>query len=160
MCFKYTIYQKVIGHPCKPRHLRSCAPSRPLPINSVRDRTAASVASKMPRSTELSEFEKGVIVGYHRNGRSIRDISSELKYPKSTVGYVIRKWKVSGDCRNVPRPGRPTKLGVRDRRVLSREIRKNRTQPLSHNREEIQHASVTDASMNTILKEAHLLGYH
>ncbi|GIY92236.1 hypothetical protein CEXT_253791 [Caerostris extrusa] len=29
------------------------------------------------------------------------------KYPKSTVAYVIKKWKVSGDCRNVPRVGRP-----------------------------------------------------
>src|SRR5215510_11052761 len=114
----------------------------------------------MPRSSELSEFGKVVIVGYHRNGRSIRDISSELKYPKSSVGYVIRKWKVSGDCRNVPRPGRPTKVGVRDRRVLSREIRKYRTQLVADIREEFQQASGTVVSMNTIRKEADLLGYH
>ncbi|GIX84657.1 transposable element Tc1 transposase [Caerostris extrusa] len=62
----------------------------------------------MPRSSELSDFEKGIIIGYHKCGRSLRDISSDLKYTKSTVGYVIKKWKVSGDCRNVPRVGRPT----------------------------------------------------
>ena len=90
----------------------------------------------MASNPELSDFEKGVIVGYPRNGRSIRGIASELKYPKSTVAYVIRKWKVSGDCRNVARPGRPTKLGVGDRRVLSRTIRKNRTLPIAHIREE------------------------
>ncbi|GIY99296.1 hypothetical protein CEXT_289021 [Caerostris extrusa] len=56
----------------------------------------------MPRSSELSGFEKGIIIGYHKCGRSLRDISSDLKYPKSTVAYVIKKWKVSGDCRNVP----------------------------------------------------------
>ena len=33
-----------------------------------------------------------------------------LKYPKSTVAYVIKKWKVSGNCWNVPRVGGPTKL--------------------------------------------------
>ncbi|GIY68322.1 protein-tyrosine sulfotransferase [Caerostris extrusa] len=50
-----------------------------------------------------------------------------------------KKWKVSGDCRNVPRVGRPTKLG--NRRVLTREIRKNRTQPMALIREEFQQAS-------------------
>ncbi|GIY33696.1 transposable element Tc1 transposase [Caerostris darwini] len=85
----------------------------------------------MPRSSELSDFEKGIIIGYHKCGRSLRGISSDLKYPKSTVANVIKKWKVSGDCRNVPRVGRPTKLGDRDRRVLTREICKNRTRPKS-----------------------------
>ena len=113
----------------------------PAPLNIVRESSSASVVCKMPRSSELSEFEKGVIVGYHRNGRSIRDISSELQYPISTVAYVIGKWKKSGDCRNVPRPGRPTKLGVRDRRVLAREIQKIRTKSMGHIREEFQQAS-------------------
>ncbi|GIX75141.1 hypothetical protein CEXT_392761 [Caerostris extrusa] len=51
--------------------------------------------------------------------------------PKIDSGLWIKEWKVSGDCRNVPRVGRPTKLGDRDRRVLTREIRKNRTQPMA-----------------------------
>ncbi|KAG8181585.1 hypothetical protein JTE90_017334 [Oedothorax gibbosus] len=93
-------------------------------------------------------------------GRSLRDISSDLKYPKSTVAYVIKKWKVTGDRRNVPRVGRPTKLGDRDRRVLSIEIWKNRTQPMALIREEHQQASGSIVSMNTIRKEAHLLGFH
>ena len=114
----------------------------------------------MPRSSELSDFEKGIIIGYHKCGRSLRDISSDLKYPKSTVACVIKKWKVSGDCRNVPRVGRPTKLGDRDRRVLSREIRKNRAQPMALIRDEFQQASGSIVSMNTIRKEAHLLGFH
>ncbi|GIY15377.1 transposable element Tc1 transposase [Caerostris extrusa] len=84
---------------------------------------------------ELSDFEKGIIIGYHKCGRSSKDISRDLKYPKSTVAYVIKKWKVSGDCRNVPRVGRPTKLEDGDRRVLTREIRKNSTQPMALIRE-------------------------
>ncbi|GIY27970.1 transposable element Tc1 transposase [Caerostris extrusa] len=114
----------------------------------------------MPRSSELSDFEKGIIIGYHKCGRSLRDISSDLKYPKSTMAYVIKKWKVSGDCRNVPRVGRPTKLEDRDRRVLTREIRKNRTQPMALIREEFQQASGSIVSMNTIRKEAHLHGFY
>ncbi|GIY38094.1 hypothetical protein CEXT_762341, partial [Caerostris extrusa] len=52
------------------------------------------------------------------------DISSDLKYPKSTVAYVIKKWKVSGDCRNVPR--------VETGRYEAPEILKNRTQNGPH----------------------------
>ncbi|GIY95305.1 transposable element Tc1 transposase [Caerostris extrusa] len=69
---------------------------------------------------------------------TISAVLSALKYPKSTVAYVIKKWKVSGDCRNVPRVGIPTKPGDRDRRVLTREIRKNRTQPMALISEEFQ----------------------
>ncbi|GIZ03878.1 transposable element Tc1 transposase [Caerostris extrusa] len=114
----------------------------------------------MRRSSELSDFEKGIIIGYHKCGRSLRDISSDLKYPKSTVTYAIKKWKVSGDCRNVPRVGRPTKLGDRGRRVFTREIRKNRTLPMPLIHEEFQQVSGSIVSMNTIRKEAHLHGFH
>ncbi|GIZ03034.1 transposable element Tc1 transposase [Caerostris extrusa] len=74
--------------------------------------------------------------------RYVTDSEGIHRYPKSTVAYVIKKWKVSGDCRNVPRVGSPTKLEDRDRRVLTREIRKNRTQPMALIREEFQQASV------------------
>ncbi|GIY99341.1 transposable element Tc1 transposase [Caerostris extrusa] len=105
-------------------------------------------------------YRVGNSIGISRMQEAAQDISSNLKYPKSTVGYVIKKWKVSGDCRNVPRVGRPTKLGNRDRRVLTREIRKNRTQPRALIREEFQQASGSIVSMNTIRKEAHLHGFH
>ncbi|GIZ00389.1 transposable element Tc1 transposase [Caerostris extrusa] len=131
-----------------------------IDVKRFRETASALVACKKPRSSELSDFEKGIIIGYHKCGRSLRDISSDLKYPKSTVAYVIKKWKVSSDCRNVPRVGRPTKLGGRDRRVLTREIRKNRTQPMALIREEFQQASGSIVSMNTIRKEAHLHGFH
>ncbi|GFV79927.1 protein-tyrosine sulfotransferase [Trichonephila clavipes] len=81
----------------------------------------------MPRNLVLPDFEKGVIVGYNRRGQSLRDISSELNIAKSTVAFVIKKQKVSGDYRNVFRYGKPTKLRDRDRQVLSKEIQKKKT---------------------------------
>ncbi|GIY67690.1 transposable element Tc1 transposase [Caerostris extrusa] len=48
----------------------------------------------MPRSSG-ADFENGIIIGYHKCDRFLRDISSDLKYPKSTVAYVIKKWKIS-----------------------------------------------------------------
>ncbi|GFV40791.1 hypothetical protein TNCV_60241 [Trichonephila clavipes] len=84
----------------------------------------ALVSSKIARNSQLSDSEKGEIVG---NGRFLRDISRELNIPKSTVASVIKKRKVIGDCRNVFRPSRSTKLRDRDQQVLSKEILKNRT---------------------------------
>lgn len=115
-----------------------------------------SVTFKMPRSTELSDFEKGVIIGYHWNGRCLRDISREINYSKSTVAYVIQKWKVSGDFHNMLRISRRMKLGDRDRQVLPKEIRKNSTQQMAHILQEFQLASGC-VVINTIRKKAYLL---
>ncbi|GFV81952.1 hypothetical protein TNCV_3151501 [Trichonephila clavipes] len=41
------------------------------------------------------------------------------------MGFWIKKWKVSGDCQNIPRPRRHNKLKYRDRQVLPKEIKKN-----------------------------------
>ena len=109
----------------------------------------------MASNPELSDFEKGVIVGYHRNGRSIRGIASELKYPKSTVAYVIRKWKVSGDCRNVTH-----ETGCwRPKGAVQNYPEEPDTTDSPHPRG-VQQASGTVVSVNIIRKEAHLLGYH
>ncbi|GIY77559.1 hypothetical protein CEXT_198091 [Caerostris extrusa] len=61
---------------------------------------------------------------------------------------MIQKWKVNGDCHNVPRVGRHTRLGDRDLSVLSREIRKN----LTHSMAFILH-EIRDLSMAHILHE-------
>ena len=65
---------------------------------------------------------------------------------------------MSGDCRNVLRPGRSMTLSDRDGRVLSKEIRKNRTKPMLHMLQKFQKSSRTVFSINTIHKKAHLLG--
>ncbi|GIY99191.1 transposable element Tc1 transposase [Caerostris extrusa] len=90
----------------------------------------------------------------------MQEAAHGTKYPKSTVAYVIKKWKVSGDCRHMPRVGRPTKLEDRPRRMITREIRKNRIQPMALIREEFQQASGSIVSVNTIRTEAHLHGFH
>ena len=67
---------------------------------------------------------------------------------------------MSGDCRNVLRPGRSMTLSDRDGRVLSKEIRKNRTKPMVHMIQQFPKVTMTVVSINTIRKEAHLLGFH
>ena len=113
----------------------------------------------MPRSQELTDFSKGEIVGCHRCGLSIRDIAEKLQQPKSTVMDVIKRWK-NDHCTKRIRPGRPKKIQERDRRVLKREIRKNRCTPMGNIHREFHMATGCSVSTKTMRNEAHALGYH
>ncbi|GFX57873.1 transposable element Tcb1 transposase [Trichonephila clavipes] len=50
----------------------------------------------MSKSKELSEFDRGSIVGCHLCGKSVREIADILQKSKSTVSDVIVKWKRRG----------------------------------------------------------------
>jgi transposase len=60
----------------------------------------------MGRSGQLSDFERGLIVGCHINKESVRDIATLLKLPKLMVDDMIVKWKREGTTTMKPRPGR------------------------------------------------------
>jgi hypothetical protein len=47
----------------------------------------------MDRSGELSDFDRGLVIGCHISKQSVRDIATLLKFPKSTLGDVIVKWR-------------------------------------------------------------------
>lgn len=109
---------------------------------------------------ELSEFDRGVIIGCHIAGLSNRAISATLRHPKSTVGDVIVKWKRHGVTSVPKRPGRPKKLTDRDRRVLKRVVSSNRRQTAHSIQQDFQTASGTSVSLNTVRTELHALGFH
>ncbi|GFV51792.1 transposable element Tc1 transposase [Trichonephila clavipes] len=87
----------------------------------------------MQNATKFHDFEKGIIVGYYRNGRF---------------------------CQNVFRNGRATKLRDRARQVLSKKTRKTPTKPIVYILQELQQVSGSVVFINIIHKEAHLLGSH
>jgi transposase len=69
----------------------------------------------MGRSGELSDFERGLVIGCHISDKSVRDIATLLRFPKSMVGDVIVKWKREGRTTTKPRPGRSRLMTDRDR---------------------------------------------
>ncbi|KAI2660984.1 Retrovirus-related Pol polyprotein [Labeo rohita] len=77
------------------------------------------------RSKELPEELRDRIVARHRSGQGYKKNSAALKVPKSTVAFIILKWKTFGTTRTLPRAGRPAKLSYRGRRALVREVKKN-----------------------------------
>jgi transposase len=66
-----------------------------------------SSTSNMGRSGELSDFEHGLVIGCHISKKSVRDIATFFKLPKSTVGDATVNWKCEGTTTTKPRPGRP-----------------------------------------------------
>jgi hypothetical protein len=65
-----------------------------------------SSTSSMGRSGELCDFEGGLIIGCHISKKSVRDIATLLKLPKSAVGDVIVKCKREGTTTMKPLPDR------------------------------------------------------
>ncbi|KAJ8880747.1 hypothetical protein PR048_017217 [Dryococelus australis] len=69
------------------------------------------VDKEMARGAELSDFDKGVIVGCHLSRLSSRALAQNVNRPKSTVALVWRKWKDDGHCANAAR-SEPTDLDI------------------------------------------------
>jgi transposase len=97
-------------------------------------RTSLSSTSKLGRSWELSDLERGLVIGYHISKKSVRDIATRLNLFKSAVGDVIVKWKREGTTTTKPRSGRLRLMTHRDRRALKvvREIRQTSSETITH----------------------------
>jgi transposase len=114
----------------------------------------------MSKSKELSEFDRGSIVGCHLCGKSVREIADILQKPKSTVSDVIVKWKRRGNETAEKRTGRPKILGERSRRTLKRLVKQNRKSSLVEISQEFQSSSGISVSSRTVRRELKNLGFH
>ncbi|KAH9412439.1 uncharacterized protein LOC113791414 [Dermatophagoides pteronyssinus] len=61
----------------------------------------------MPRGHELSDFQRGRIVGKYEEGATIRKISKDLEISKTAVHKIITDYKTMGKTSAEKRTGRP-----------------------------------------------------
>ena len=80
----------------------------------------------MPKKRELTEFERGEIIGLWKGGHSERNIMEILGHPKTTIHDIITKYKNLGNVTDVPHSGRPPKLTEREVRSLVKIVKKDR----------------------------------
>ncbi|CAB4394295.1 unnamed protein product [Rhizophagus irregularis] len=80
----------------------------------------------MPKSKELTEFERGEIVGLSKINLSVRKIAEVLLIAKSTVQDVINKYRRCRLITAAPRSGRPPILTPRNTRTLIKMVKKDR----------------------------------
>ena len=112
----------------------------------------------MACGAELSDFVKGIIVSCDLSGLSSRAIAVKLNRSKSTVSFILRKWKIDGHCDNGERCRRPKILTNRDRRTLKRETVYKRAQPMATIRQEFQAATGVSVFIGTLRTEVHQFG--
>ena len=78
----------------------------------------------MPRGTELSEFERGEIIGLKKANFSYREIANILNRSKRAVENTINDYFNKNKTTAALRTGRPKKLSTRDERQLVKAVRK------------------------------------
>ena len=109
----------------------------------------------MGRTEELSDFQRGTVIGCHLSNKSDRQISVLLELPRSTVSAVIVKWKRLGATTAQPQSGRPHKLTERDRRVLKRVAWKKHLSWVATLTTEFQTDSGSNVSTSNVRRELH-----
>jgi transposase len=75
----------------------------------------------MAKTRELTDFERGKVIGFYEAGDSERAISRKTCYGKTTIHNIIAKYRKTGAA---SRSGRPKKLKDRDKRHLKVIINK------------------------------------
>ena len=78
-----------------------------------------------PRNTELTPYQRGMIVGAQALGHIPTEIGKTLNFTKSTVQSSIQKHSIRNDGVSKSRSGRPEGLSERDRRYIIKHARIN-----------------------------------
>ena len=121
---------------------------------------STNICERMGPSQELSEFKRGTVIGCHLCNKSIREISSLLNIPRSTVSGIITKWKQLGTTATQPRSGRPRKITERGQRMLRRTVRRSRQLSAESIATDLQTSCGLQISSRTVRRELHGMGFH
>ena len=66
--------------------------------------------------------KRGGVIALHQSGLPPKDIVKQLKWPKSTISYTLKRFRETGSCYNRPKSGRPPSLTPRNKRSILRDI--------------------------------------
>ena len=113
----------------------------------------------MPKTRELTDFERGLIVGLSKGEFSYREIAKELGIPKSTVGDVVKKYNEQGLTTTAPRSGRPEILSEYLKKNLIKITKENRFNTLEELTEIFNTTLNISVSSRTIQRTLHKEGY-
>lgn len=115
---------------------------------------------KMVKKKELTDFDRGKIIGFHEAGDSERMISNKTGFGKTTIHNIIVKYHKTGAISVTPRSGRPLKLTERDKRHLKVIITKNRRESVDKINKIFLESTGNDVCKRTIKKTLYEMGYN
>jgi transposase len=116
--------------------------------------------NNMQKSTELSEFEHGRIIGMWEAGLSERGIQKKTEHKKTTIHDTIARYRDRGQIKSTLRPGRPVIASARDKRGLIKIIKKDRTQTLFDVTDQFNETTNLSVSSSTVRRYLHELGHY
>lgn len=109
---------------------------------------------------DLSDFERGMIVGLHLAGKSERQIAAIVEVGKSTAHDVITAYNTSQKTTVAPRTGRQPILNERDTRQLVRTVKKNRKAAVEEITENFASGLNISVSKRTVQRVLHEQGFY
>lgn len=113
----------------------------------------------MPKGKELTEFERGEIVGLRKAKHSIREIAEILKRSRKTVENAINDYFKKNKTSAAQRSGRPKKLSERDDRQIIKIIKKNPKSTINEVIQELDKLNIS-VSDKTIRNTLHSKNYY
>jgi len=114
----------------------------------------------MVKIKELTDFERGKIIGLYEAGDSERAISEKTGFGKTTVHNVITKYRETGAVSVASQCGRPKKITERDKRHLKTIIAKNRREPVLKIKEIFIESTGNVICRRTMQKVLYEMGYN
>jgi transposase len=118
------------------------------------------VKIEMPRKNKNTSFEvRQLVIWHHTKQKSVREISRLLNVPKSTVGDIIKRFNNEDRIESVRQPGRPEKLTLRDKCLISRLIKANPKRSAAQLCAEVSSRTQTAVGVTTMRTALRELGY-
>ncbi|XP_076347997.1 uncharacterized protein LOC143245519 [Tachypleus tridentatus] len=123
-------------------------------------RIETNIGSRIGRSEELNDFQRGTVIGCHLSDKPVCQISALLELAQSTVSAVIVKCKRLGVTTVQPRSDKPHKLTERDCLVLKHVARKNLLPAVATLTIEFQTAPGSNVSTRIVRQEFREIGFY
>lgn len=117
------------------------------------------MASRGKRKVLTCDQKKTVIKLYEEKVKQT-EIAKLFDVSKSTVCCIIRRYQHRGNVENRRRSGRPNSLTVRSQHALIRQVKKNRSKPLSEVTCEFNQFRDQPVSRRTVQRVLYKAGYH
>ena len=107
------------------------------------------------KKCETSLSEREIIVKLFKEGKSERKIGTIIGRSRSTIQYILKKFKEENMIINKARSGRPRKLTSREETSIVRAVKKNPQISGPELRENVQSASGKVVSVDTVQRVLH-----
>ncbi|XP_018608567.2 uncharacterized protein LOC108934881 [Scleropages formosus] len=128
---------------------------------AARPRRKARRSAGMASRGDLTEFERGVIVGARLGGASVTQAAEMANVSRGTVSKVMSAWEREGKTSSAKgNCGRKRLLSARDTHALVQLVRRNRRATAEELWEKFNAGREQRVSLKTIRRELHRAGYY